>query len=165
MSDCCASEPDFLDPFLLLSEQLTGFTRVELEGTGMTHTYYDKVRSIVQTEVFGGMLLEVEKIHRDGAAVSDPAYAEMEFAKRIMDSPAYGPIAINLNLLWYTGQWNPLPQTWRNEYGTSAKDQAEILSPESYREGLMWKAIGAHPMGAKQQGYGSWSRVPPTPPA
>ena len=163
MSDCTASDPDFLDPFLLLSEKLTGFTRVELQGTGMVHTYFDHVRSIVQSEVFGGMHLTVEKVL--GRGDTDPALAELEFVKLIMDSPEYGPIAINLNLLWYTGQWNPLPQAWRDAYGTSARDESAILSSESYREGLMWKAIGAHPMGAKQQGYGAWSRVPPNSPA
>ena len=35
-----------------------------------------------------------------------------------------------------------------------------IISAEAYMEGLLWRAAGTHPQGAKQPGYGSWSFPP-----
>jgi hypothetical protein len=51
--------------------------------------------------------------------------------------------------LWYLG-------VWRGLMGTDNR----VVSPRAYREGLVWTAIGAHPMGAKQQGYGAWALPP-----
>ena len=63
--------------------------------------------------------------------------------------------------LWYLGQWVPLPEDWRNRFGASRFDVAKIISTRAYKEGLVWDAIGAHPMGAKQQGFGAWAQEPP----
>ncbi len=51
--------------------------------------------------------------------------------------------------LWYLGMW------------TGPDGGERVASPRAYREGLVWDAIGAHPMGAKQQGFGAWAMPPP----
>lgn len=51
--------------------------------------------------------------------------------------------------LWYLG-------IWRGTMGT----EGVVVSPRAYREGLVWRAMGAHPMGAKQPGFGSWALPP-----
>ncbi|NNH33825.1 hypothetical protein C9413_32005, partial [Rhizobium sp. SEMIA 4085] len=38
-----------------------------------------------------------------------------------------------------------------------------VVSPDAYIEGLLWKAIGAHPAGAKGPGFGSWAFPPKIP--
>jgi hypothetical protein len=51
--------------------------------------------------------------------------------------------------LWYLGLWRGLMGT-----------ENRVVSPRAYREGLVWGLIDAHPMGAKQQGYGAWALAP-----
>ena len=60
-----------------------------------------------------------------------------------------GPLAKALIRLWYLGLW------------TGADRAERVASPRAYREALVWDAIGAHPMGAKQQGFGAWATRPP----
>lgn len=60
-----------------------------------------------------------------------------------------GPLAKALIRLWYLGLW------------TGADGRERVASPRAYREALVWDAIGAHPMGAKQQGFGAWAMPPP----
>jgi hypothetical protein len=52
--------------------------------------------------------------------------------------------------LWYLGLWRGLMGT-----------ENRVVSARAYREGLVWDAIGAHPMGAKQQGFAAWAAPPP----
>jgi len=42
-------------------------------------------------------------------------------------------------------------------------DEAQVVSPQTYRGGLVWIAAGTHPQGAHQQGFGAWA-LPPTVP-
>jgi hypothetical protein len=65
-------------------------------------------------------------------------------------------------VLWYTGQWVQLPREWRGRHGANAADVDAILSAESYSEGLVWDAIGAHPQGAKAPGFATWVTPPMT---
>ena len=46
--------------------------------------------------------------------------------------------------LWYLGLWNN-----------------EQIDAQSYREGLIWKAIDANPPGSRPPGYGTWALEPP----
>jgi uncharacterized protein YjbI with pentapeptide repeats len=45
--------------------------------------------------------------------------------------------------LWYSGRWD-----------------GELVDPEAYREGLIWRAVGANPPGARAPGYGTWALEP-----
>ncbi len=78
----------------------------------------------------------------------------------ILADPTIGPLARNLIVLWYLGQWNQLPADWRDAWGANAMDQTCIISPEAYVQGLVWPAIHTHPPGAKMPGYGSWALPP-----
>ena len=78
----------------------------------------------------------------------------------VMDDPDLGPLARNVIALWYLGQWNALPNDWRNRHGASPRDVPRVISADAYAAGLVWTAAGAHPMGAKPPGYGSWANPP-----
>lgn len=54
------------------------------------------------------------------------------------------PSAKLLIRLWYTGLW-----------------KETLVGPESYREGLFWRAVGANPPGSRPPGYGTWALEPP----
>lgn len=144
--------------FVALSVVLTGFDDAELWGTGMVDPYLNWLRSVVGDQRTGD-LLSASQATID-AAGGKPAVLERLFLMNILEDDALGPLARNLIVLWYLGQWNQLPADWRDLHGASALDQTCIISPEAYVQGLAWKAIHTHPTGAKMPGYGSWALPP-----
>jgi hypothetical protein len=141
------------ETLLGLSVLLTGFSRVELLGTGMA----DQLVSTLDATLPPGVLDELLDVYRQLPQGGEPG-AAIESA--ILADSKLGPVARNLILAWYCGTWTPLPETWRTAYGVSALDTNRVLSPEAYQAGLQWAAAGAHPPGARQQGYGAWSIRP-----
>ena len=122
----------------------------------MVGTYYDVINTIIDTDIIGVMLLDFQTCN-DNQTDSHAA------CQALLDDPKIGPVIKNIITLWYLGQWNQMPAQWRNDYGASALDRDHIISAQSYRQGLVWTAMGAHPMGTKQQGFGAWSLAPPEP--
>jgi hypothetical protein len=127
--------------FAVLSARLTGFGRVTLLGTGMTAEYLASLDAVV------GAPLVDELLEADDVDV-------------LLQDARLGPVARNLILLWYCGTWTALPEEWRAAYGTSPLDATRVASPEAYQAGLQWVVAGAHPAGARQQGFGAWSVAP-----
>ena len=144
--------------FVALSVILTGFDDAELWGTGMVDPYLGWLLSVVGDQ-FTGDLLSASQYAID-AAKGDEAKLEQLVRDNILADPTLGPIARNLIVLWYLGEWNQLPADWRDAHGASAMDQTCIISPDAYAQGLVWKAIHTHPTGAKMPGYASWSLPP-----
>lgn len=138
-----------VDDFLALSARLTGFSTFTLHGTGLVEAYYDQVLDIVGERIFGRLLLTSHAVKKNS-----------DLESKILSSALMGPVARNIILLWYTGTWNQLPRAWRQDYGASAGDLTHVVSAEGYKEGLMWRAVAAHPPAAKQPGFGSWTAPP-----
>lgn len=149
------TEKEKLDLFLELSVALTAYKKVDLLGTGLAFQYYESVLDRVGDEN-SNQLLEIynEILNLDEKDTEDL------IRRQIMSNPQLGPMARAIIKLWYLGQWDALPPSWRAAYGNYKNDVNEIISAESYKEGLVWSAIGAHPMGAKQTGFDSWSDPP-----
>lgn len=143
--------------FLALSAELTAFKVFELAGTGMADDYIKAVDDIAGAATLDALL----DIH---AALPSGSVRKAAISRSLLGDTRAGPIARNIMRLWYTGTWNKLPAAWAERYGPAPNDRTFVISPASYVEGLMWKAIGAHPAGAKGPGYGSW-RHPPVIPA
>ena len=141
--------------FLSLSVALTGYDRAELQGTGLVDTYRRIVLSTVGEAAFGDLLTAWhEMLHL-------PAKKQHGALKKLLtENPYLGPVAQNLGYLWYTGSWQQLPWGWRNAHGANAADATRVVSKEAYVEGLVWRAMGTHPPGAKQPGFGSWAMKP-----
>lgn len=149
-----------LELFLALSVTLTGFTAAELWGTDLVRTYFDLVPAIIGGGVFGRFMSRWRDTYIRGC--SHEALLDDLVTSQILEDPEFGPVARNVTALWYLGMWNQLPAEWRNVHGAWANDITFIVSPKSYTEGLVWKAIHTHPPAAKQPGYGSWA-LPPEP--
>lgn len=149
-----------LEQFVALSVTLTGFDAADLWGTGQVQTYYALLPSIVGDAIFGRLMGRWQDTWIRGEG--DEPLLETLVKEQILEDPTLGPVARNLTYLWYTGGWNQLPADWRNVHGASANDQTYIVSSAAYTEGLVWKAIHAHPTAAKQPGYGSWALPPET---
>jgi hypothetical protein len=155
-----APSDDAVQRFVALSVALTGYDEAELWGTGMVHTYLDFAWRAVGSRVLGELLsawANVEELAREG----EPEDALLH--ELVLGPATTGPVARNLAILWYLGEWDQLPADWRDVHGADAVDASGIVSPEAYVQGLVWDAIGTHPQGAKAPGYGSWALPPKRP--
>ena len=139
--------------FIEMSALLTGFDRVQLLGTGMTDSYLRTLEDAVPAGTLDELLGAYERL--PGGTDREAAVAS-----QILGHPKLGSVARNLIVLWYCGTWTALPDAWQAVPGTSAADTSRVVSAEAYRAGRQWIVAGAHPAGARQQGYGAWA-VPP----
>jgi hypothetical protein len=147
------------EDFLELSVILTGFKKFRLFGTGQAVVYYDKIQEIIGEETVKELLSTFKDIFESVSRQETEELHDLLRAKILSDAKL-GPVARNIILLWYVGSWYQLPADWRTSYGQNPSDVTFVLSPNSYTEGLLWPAIGAHPAGAKAQGFGSWASEP-----
>ena len=142
-----------VDSFVALSAALTGFRASELWGTGQAEAYLTELLETVGEPIVARLLATGDEALR----AEDPETAVRE---RVMEDPTLGPVARNTIILWYLGQWNALPNEWRNRHGANPRDVPRVVSADAYQSGLAWKAFGAHPMGANPTGFGSWAQPP-----
>ena len=144
--------------FLELSSLLTGFDEASLWGTGCVDEYATQFHQVATEDMAKQLAQATRKAMKAEGAARKEIVRDL-----ILADPDLGPLARSLITLWYLGNWQPMPQQWVNRNGGKLKDTARILSKRSYREGLAWVAMGAHPQGAKQQGFGAWALEPPAP--
>jgi len=156
------SDPARLQNFLDFSAEATAFTVFDLQGTGMVGDYMKTVDDVAGPAVLNALLEAYGKISAIAIGASH-ADRKAQISREIMGDIKLGPIARNIIKLWYTGTWNKLPHGWSERFGPAPGDRTFVVSPSAYIEGLLWKAIGAHPAGAKAPGYGSWAFAPRIP--
>ena len=135
--------------FLRISSRLTGFEAVELEGTGMTQTYFDTLSHNTAPDVLALFFEEVAAI----LALQDDDAIDAAIRSRLMPDSSYHATAKVIILMWYTGEWY-------SGIGESSNVASTQIDAPSYVQGLMWEAAETHPPGAKQPGYGSWAEPP-----
>jgi hypothetical protein len=136
-----------LNLFLNLSTYLTGFNEVELQGTGMVQIYYDFVQKKAQQETLAYFYEAVEGIFQP---YKTEEQINAAIAAQLIPDSAYNGLAKKIIAMWYEGNWNEDVATFNTE----------VISAESYIQGLMWDAAETHPPGAKQPGFGSWAQLP-----
>ncbi|MFC1412820.1 hypothetical protein ACEZCY_27900 [Streptacidiphilus sp. N1-12] len=154
--------------FLLLSVDLTAFEESDLLGTGLARQYLAKLRATCGDKVVAALLDAHRAARADagGAAAGDDstpldrARLDRALRHRIFSDDCLGPVARNVIKLWYAGMWYGLPAGWIDTYGAHTAAETSTVTAASYQEGLLWRAIGANPPGAKAPGYGSWARPP-----
>jgi hypothetical protein len=131
------------DVFIGLSAELTGYSPGQLIGTGMVDQYLAELGKVLPS----GMVEEFLAAHARGVP-------------EILRDATWGPVARRVMILWYCGSWTALPQDWHATHGAAAADTDHVVSAEAYQAGLQWVTVGAHPMGARQQGFGAWAQAP-----
>lgn len=139
--------------FIELSAVLTGFSVIELEGTGMTDRYLQVVRDKTRPDTLAAFIRVAAQLLQEGA--TDAARLHALIAAHLFDKDLFDGLAQNITFMWYSGQWVPTPR----DAGVSLAQQRNI-SADAYVQGLMWKTAFAHPPGARQPGYGSWAQRP-----
>jgi hypothetical protein len=140
--------------FLELSAHLTGFSVVELQGTGMAGTYLDAAATGTPAEWRAFLDCAVRVLRAGGG---DAARTHALIACELFPQALFGGLAQNITSMWYSGQWPPTVDASGANLATVSN-----VSAQAYVQGLMWTAAHTHPPGAKQPGYGSWARVPPS---
>jgi hypothetical protein len=125
--------------FLGLSAVLTGFSRIELLGTGMAGEYLRTIDAVTPASLLDELMAAYERLPAGAAHEAVPPCGTL-------DDPKLESLAEGLILLWYLG--------------TSPSDRTRVVSAEAYQAGLQWVVAGAHPPGAQQQGFGAWSFAP-----
>jgi hypothetical protein len=153
---------DPAEQFLELSARLTGFERVELQGTGLSEEYYRQLVGVIGKELCDELCLLssrlIEEFHDD----EDELNAAIR--RQIMASAKFGPVARNIIQMWYLGSWIQMPPGWRSQFGTAPNDVTRVISAEGYIQSLVYNVMGAHPPAAKQPGFGSWGQPPDSDP-
>lgn len=126
--------------FLSISSYLTGFSETDLLGTGMLDTYYTTLLENTVEEGLSNFFEKVNQIFDESGDNEEKINADISsflFAKDLSD------LTKAIITMWYTGNWGQ-----------------DVITSESYIQGLIWDAIEAHPPGAKQPGFGSWADKP-----
>lgn len=151
--------------FLLLSEALTGVNRQTLapelsekseiltsdpgvDPINIKNAYFDWIKAHDATSSFGKLLqLAKDNLQSLGDIVPkvNGSADDMKFLAR------------SIVLLWYLGSWYE-PADLKKK---AAKSQ--VVSPDAYTQGLVWRIAGAHPMGYSNLQFGYWSRDPHDP--
>lgn len=130
----------YYDVFMAISESLTGFSVNELQSTGLAEIYYQYILSQIETATF----IEFLNISKNVLESSDnKEQLKSAIKTEIITNPATQGIAQSVITLWYLG-------TWEGAY----------VNDRSYKEGLVWTVMHAHPPGAKQPGFKSWETKP-----
>lgn len=148
----------FLATFREMSSVFTGFSQADIEGTGLNEIYFDTIHEQLGNKSFVALLGLFASIE---AETSNPTALKQQLRHQIFANPEYGPLARNIIQLWYTGTWNSMSAAWVSTYGPIHSNRTFIISGQAYLNGLVWPAVGAHPMGGKQEGFATWSFPPP----
>jgi hypothetical protein len=147
-----------MDRFLEFSAAVTAFTTFDLYGTGQAELYFKTVQGIVGEKTLNQLLAAYQGVKEwEGEA------REELLRYKVFHDTKLGPLARAIIKLWYVGIWYELPNEWAAQYGASADNVTRMVAPAAYTEGLLWRAIGANPSGAKAPGYASWAEAPQYP--
>ena len=144
-----------LPTFVALSAVLTGVQKVQLFGTGQAQAYLATLEKILPAALLDELLERFQAL----SEVEDD-HIEKEVENQILTDTRLGALAQNIILMWYRGVWQQLPEDWRANFGSFPEDENHLISGAAYQAGLQWEIAGAHPIGARHQGYASWSLVP-----
>ncbi len=172
---------DLLDRFVAFSAEATAFGQVDLWGTGQAADYLATVQAeagdqmlrdlldtagpgpvddrVFEDEKLGPLARNIIKLWYTGVWYEPPLQWAARFGTPIKAVPAQrrpGQQGVAGHAL--SDSKGALEQQGRQR--TPARMAAYAVSAAAYTEGLLWRAIGAHPPGAKAPGYGSWA-VPP----
>jgi len=153
---------DKLADFYQVSVVLTGYNRSRLMATGVGEEYFEVLTSLVPEPIVNELFVCSRALAHEykGDALNE------KFREQILSNDRLGPVARNILKMWYLSLWYQLPPSWREQYGqptqTTGKyqDVDFVISENAYIQGLVWPALGSHPMGAKQPGYGTWAFKP-----
>lgn len=141
------SKDDLLVSFYAFSSAVTGFSVYDLRGTGVGNAYWHTLQEHVDQATLDALLETWRAIQMQCG--DDETCINQNVRTQILTDEVFGPITRVIIKMWYSGSWYDL------DSGNSS-----VISSETYVEGLVWRTFNAHPMGAKQPGFGTWNTPP-----
>ncbi|MGI9652014.1 sugar dehydrogenase complex small subunit [Chryseobacterium sp. RLHN22] len=126
--------------FMTISESLTGFSLNQLLSTGLAEIYYRHILKHIEAATFTEFLNVSKNVIENSQTQEQLSH---RISTEILSNVSLQEIAQNVITLWYLG-------TWEGAY----------INDLSYKEGLVWNVMHAHPPGAKQPGFKSWGIKP-----
>ncbi|WP_293111300.1 hypothetical protein [Moorena sp. SIO4G3] len=152
---------ELIEHFLDFSVVVTGFSRFDLLGTGQAELYYQTVETKIGKPILKELLDTFHDLDLKAQKNYKPSILTEGLHSDILAYWKLGPIARNIIKLWYTATWYELPDQSGKDFGVTLVDNKTCIpSPQAYPEGLVWRAVGVNPPGAKAPGYGTWSEEP-----
>jgi hypothetical protein len=143
---------------MAFSAAVTGFTAVDLHGTGQAEEYRTTVAEAVGDDALAELLETWARI--SGEAQGESSQLENLLRRDVFSDPKLGPVARNIVKLWYVGIWYELPPAWIDAFGALEKNYTFMVSPSAYVAGMLWPTVGGNPPGARGPGFGSWTGPP-----
>lgn len=134
--------------FVEASSIILALSAYTLYGSGMAYTLCRYFRQRLGDASFRRWLDRAQALPPAGPALDEAMEA-------LLSCPEFGPPTRSVMIAWYTGNYQDT---------TTPGASSQVISAETYQAGLVWPLVGAHPPGAKQQGWDSWSRAPVLPP-
>ncbi|WP_330241882.1 hypothetical protein [Streptomyces sp. NBC_00525] len=164
-----------LRAFVKFSATMTGFSEFDLWGTGQAEAYYDAVvnqegpdaiERAIAADPSDPLVKSIIKLWYVGVWYGPELTGRMDVAAWTAPGRSGAKPAVpddsqpetDLSPAAASGERRP-----EGQYARAGDERIPlfVVSPDAYTEGLLWRAIGAHPSGAKAPGYGSWA-TPPT---
>lgn len=146
--------------FLDLSAELTGYSALDLQGTGLLDTYWKLVEKQIGATVMDQLYTVARKVLSNNDVVERSRVMQID----IVTSPILWPLCRSIVVLWYRGQYNSMSMLWYKYYAKIEPPpnltHSIIPSAQAYTEQLAYRGAGAHPPGAHPTGYGSWALDP-----
>src|SRR5258708_8184802 len=87
---------------------ITGFSVIELQGTGLIDSYRELLREILGDKLFATFCESSQSVIN--ARIQSER--EQQFQKLFVSSEMFWPVVSNLISRWYLGVWNALPDDW-----------------------------------------------------
>ncbi|MEU6621618.1 hypothetical protein ABZ926_12705 [Streptomyces litmocidini] len=143
-----AAASEELKRFVGLCVPLTGFSAFDLHGTGMAPLYLATARQELGGSNLDDFLSRWEFYNAKGRGPAQLPSRDREIARALV-------------YLWYTGAWPRIAPAVHAELRRERPNGEFMASDTSYAEGLVWRAFGGHPAGAKPPGFGTWAYPPP----
>jgi hypothetical protein len=152
------SAQDQLQAFVAFSAAVTGFTEVDLQGTGQAEEYRSTVEGAVSAEILAELLETWARISAE--AQGEGSQLDNLLRRDVFSDPKLGPVARNIVKMWYVGIWYELSPAWINAFGALAQNRTFMVSASAYVSGMLWPTIGGNPPGARGPGFASWTGPP-----
>jgi len=137
------------DTFVQMSAALTGISADVLAPAvtnfDLATTYYESAEKKYPND-FPTLLSKYDSLITDGKTPE-------EAIQTIQDDSLLGPMARQINFLWYMGAW---------AVETAFGVQTRNLSVITYQKGMVWQVMQSHPMGYSVSRYGYWGAQPGT---
>ncbi|MGO1001321.1 hypothetical protein [Lysobacter sp. CA196] len=151
---------DPMENFISLSIGLTGFKRGALapdpDSTDIKSLYLATFRARV-TQVNPDDILIRYQIINGHIAGNPPNREERVVELLFAEKPEYEFPCRQLLFLWYAGAWPTVTDTPASTHGQTF---SEVISADSYTQGLVWRVMQSHPMGSTTYNYGYWANPP-----